>query len=138
MEHLFSMQPYESTTENITITVRPLYLDGQSDAIARKFVFAYFIRIENNGMNPCNSCDVTGSSATPRMNCGKWRVEGVVGQQPFIHLNKGHEYNSYCVLDTFEGTMEGTYMMRRPEWGVVFCGCPPIHTPGTGKLGCLT
>ena len=46
------MQPYEATTENITITVRPLYLDGQSDAIARKFVFAYFIRIENNGHEP--------------------------------------------------------------------------------------
>ena len=48
MEHLFSMQPYEATTERITISVRPIYLDGQSDVI---------------GKSPYNCSGGTGSSA---------------------------------------------------------------------------
>jgi len=124
MEHLFSMQPYEATTENITITVRPLYLDGQSDAIARKFVFAYFIRLENNGHEPVQLLRrhwfIRNASDELREVDG----EGVVGQQPVVHPNKGHEYNSYCVLDTFEGTMEGTYLMRRPNGELFYVVVP--------------
>ncbi|MBF8297104.1 MAG: Co2+/Mg2+ efflux protein ApaG, partial [Bacteroidetes bacterium] len=41
------MTTYTATTEGIRITVQPVYLDGQSDVMQRKFVFAYFIRIEN-------------------------------------------------------------------------------------------
>ena len=118
------MQPYEATTENITITVRPLYLDGQSDAIARKFVFAYFIRIENNGHEPVQLLRrhwfIRNASDELREVDG----EGVVGQQPVVHPNKGHEYNSYCVLDTFEGTMEGTYLMRRPNGELFYVVVP--------------
>ena len=43
------MVTYEATTHQITVSVRPVYVDGQSDVIARRFVFAYFIRIENHG-----------------------------------------------------------------------------------------
>ena len=39
--------------------------------------------------------------------------EGVVGNQPVIGSGGFHEYNSYCVLETFEGSMEGTYLMQR-------------------------
>ena len=39
--------------------------------------------------------------------------EGVVGQQPVIQDGRAHEYNSYCVLETFEGSMEGFYLMER-------------------------
>jgi ApaG protein len=124
MEHLFSMQPYEATTDNITISVRPLYLDGQSDAIVKKFVFAYFICIENNGSEPVQLLRrhwfIRNSSDELREVEG----EGVVGQQPIIRPGKGHEYNSYCVLDTFEGTMEGTYLMRRPNGELFYVVVP--------------
>jgi ApaG protein len=124
MEHLFSMQPYEATTENITITVRPLYLDGQSDAIARKFVFAYFIRIENNSSEPVQLLRRHWFIRNASDELREVEGEGVVGQQPLIHPNKGHEYNSYCVLDTFEGTMEGTYLMRRPNGELFYVVVP--------------
>jgi len=124
MEHLFSMQPYEATTENITITVRPLYLDGQSDAIARKFVFAYFIRIENNGQEPVQLLRRHWFIRNASDELREVEGEGVVGQQPLIRPNKGHEYNSYCVLDTFEGSMEGTYLMRRPNGELFYVVVP--------------
>lgn len=118
------MQPYEATTDNITITVRPLYLDGQSDAIARKFVFAYFIRIENNGLEPVQLLRRHWFIRNASDELREVEGEGVVGQQPLIHPNKGHEYNSYCVLDTFEGTMEGTYLMRRPNGELFYVVVP--------------
>ena len=107
------MTTYTATTEGIRITVQPVYLDGQSDVLQRKFVFAYFIRIEN------------GSSQIVQLMRRQWfirhssgRIEevegkGVVGKQPTIRPGSFHEYNSYCVLETMEGTMEGTYLMKR-------------------------
>ncbi len=107
------MNKFAATTEDITVTVRPVYLDGQSDMIAKRFVFAYFIRIENN------------SRETVQLLRRHWHIrhasgrteevdgDGVVGKQPVIPPGEAHEYNSYCVLETFEGSMEGTYTMKR-------------------------
>ncbi|MDP2885732.1 MAG: Co2+/Mg2+ efflux protein ApaG [Ignavibacteria bacterium] len=107
------MTTYTATTEGIRITVQPVYLDGQSDVMQRKFVFAYFIRIEN------------GSSQTVQLMRRHWFIrhssgrieevegEGVVGKQPTIRPGSFHEYNSYCILETMEGTMEGTYLIKR-------------------------
>ncbi|MBF8296059.1 MAG: Co2+/Mg2+ efflux protein ApaG, partial [Bacteroidetes bacterium] len=83
------------------------------DVMQRKFVFAYFIRIEN------------GSSQTVQLMRRHWFIrhssgrieevegEGVVGKQPTIRPGSFHEYNSYCILETMEGTMEGTYLIKR-------------------------
>jgi ApaG protein len=107
------MATYNATTEGIRITVQPVFLDGQSDALQRKFIFAYFIRIENNG------------SETVQLMRRHWFInhssgrieevegEGVIGKQPVIRPGDLHEYNSYCILETLEGTMEGTYLMQR-------------------------
>jgi ApaG protein len=104
---------FVATTEDITVTVRPVYLDGQSDMIAKKFVFAYFIRIENNGNQTVQLLrrhwSINHSSGRVEQVDG----EGVVGKQPVILPGEFHEYNSYCVLETFEGSMEGTYLMKR-------------------------
>jgi ApaG protein len=104
---------FVATTEDITVTVRPVYLDGQSDMIAKRFVFAYFIRIENNGKERVQLLRrhwfINHASGRTEEVDG----EGVVGKQPLIHPGEAHEYNSYCVLETFEGSMEGTYLMKR-------------------------
>lgn len=109
------MATYTATTEGIRITVRPVYMDGQSDVLQHKFVFAYFIRIENN------------SAATVQLMRRQWFIrhssgrteevegEGVVGKQPVIRPGEAHEYNSYCILETLEGNMEGTYLMQRED-----------------------
>ena len=44
------MIPYTAITRDIEVTVRPIYLDGQSDVIENKFVFGYWVRIENHGL----------------------------------------------------------------------------------------
>lgn len=108
------MQTYTATTENITVTVRPVYLDGQSNHIERKFVFAYFIRIENNGGDPVQLLRRHWFIADGNGDVQEVEGEGVIGQQPVIPPGSAHEYSSFCVLETFEGSMEGTYLMERP------------------------
>lgn len=104
---------FSKTTEHITVSVRPLFLETESNVLARKFVFAYFIRIENNG------------TANVQLRRRHWIIthdtgkveevegEGVIGKQPVIEPGRFHEYNSFCILESMEGFMEGTYTMER-------------------------
>jgi ApaG protein len=107
------MNRVSAQTEEIVVSVQPLFLNGQSSPITRKFVFAYFIRIENHGQQQVQVLRrhwyITDSSGDVEEVEG----EGIIGQQPVIEPGKVHEYNSFCVLKTFEGTMEGTYLVRR-------------------------
>ena len=108
------MQTYVATTDDITVTVRPVYLDGQSNHIERKFVFAYFIRIENNSGDQVQlrrrHWFITNSNGDVQEVEG----EGVIGEQPVIPAGCAHDYSSFSVLETFEGSMAGTYLMERP------------------------
>lgn len=107
------MSPYTATTDEITIRVKPVYLEAQSDFMERKFVFAYFIRIENHGKDAVQLLRRHWFINHDGGRVEEVEGEGVVGKQPVIKPDGFHEYNSFCVLDTFEGTMEGTYLMQR-------------------------
>lgn len=107
------MAGYTATTEHITISVRPVFIDSQSDPIVNKFVFAYFVRIENHGSE---AVQVLRRHWFINHNGGRVEEvegEGVVGKQPIIQPGGVHEYNSFCILETFEGWMEGTYLLQR-------------------------
>ena len=102
-------------SNNIRITVRPVYLRDQSDPAAQRYVFAYFVRIEN-----------VGSDAVQLLS-RRWLIhdeigedtevvgDGVVGEQPVITAGRVHEYQSFCVLKSGEGFMEGAYTFVRPD-----------------------
>lgn len=121
------MVSYAATTEGITIAVRPVYLDGESDAMIGRFVFAYFVRIENDGLGEVQLLrrhwiitDETGKRT-------EVEGEGVVGQQPVLQPGDVHEYQSFCVLETFTGTMEGTYLMQRESGERFRAQIPRFH-----------
>ena len=102
-------------TEGIRISVRPAYLDEQSLPVLRRYVFAYFIRIENSGQR------------TVQLLARRWQIhdsigedhevvgDGVVGQQPTLAPGDVHEYNSFCILKSPSGYMEGSYRFRRDD-----------------------
>ena len=113
------MNPYVATTDNITVFVRPVYLDGQSDLMARRFVFAYSVRIENQRMERVQLLRRHWYIRESTGDVREVEGEGVVGQQPVIPPHGWHDYVSNCIISTFEGTMEGTYLMQRPN-GEVF------------------
>ena len=106
------MIPYTSITDNIRVTVRPVYLDGKSDVMNSRFVFGYFIRIQNEGTD-----DVQLLKRHWYIHDADGRIQevegdGVIGAQPIIAPGENHEYNSFCVLATFTGFMEGFYIME--------------------------
>jgi ApaG protein len=121
------MSIYAETTNGIRIVVRPVFLDAQSDVLARKFVFTYFIRIENHSGE---TVQVLRRHWNISHSSGKYEEvdgEGVIGKQPVIASGDVHEYSSFCILETMEGWMEGTYLIRRKD-GSVFEAVIPRFT----------
>lgn len=113
------MKSYTAITEDIQVSVRPVYLDAQSNVLERKFVFAYFITIGNQSRT---SVQLLRRHWIIRHGNGRLEEvegEGVIGKQPVIPPGGEHDYNSYCILETLEGSMEGTYLMKRED-GVEF------------------
>ncbi len=109
------MLAYEAITDEIKVSVRPVYLDGQSDILAQRFVFAYFIRIENQGLSDVQLLRRHWFITDDTGRAHEVEGEGVIGKQPVIAPGEHHEYNSYTVLETFEGNMRGTYLMERAD-----------------------
>jgi ApaG protein len=102
-------------TGEIRIRVHPLFLDQQSKPAEGRYVFAYVVRIENVGREGAHLLrrrwlihDAIGEDT-------EVEGEGVVGQQPVIPPGGVHEYQSYCVLKSTSGYMEGTYTFERPD-----------------------
>ena len=92
-----------------------MYLDGKSDMVAGRFVFAYFVRIENTGFEDVQLLRRHWYIHDSEGRTQEVEGEGVIGLQPVISPGEFHEYNSYCVIETFEGSMEGTYLMQRDD-----------------------
>ncbi len=121
------MVAYAATTHDITVTVRPVYLDEPSDVFERQFVFGYLVRIENDGLEEV------------QLLRRHWRVEertgriqdvsgeGVVGRQPAIAPGALHTYDSFCVIRSMEAMMEGTYLMQRPTGARFRVTIPRFH-----------
>ncbi|MFO0616546.1 MAG: Co2+/Mg2+ efflux protein ApaG [Polyangiaceae bacterium] len=104
-----------ATTEGFRISVSTQYVAHQSAPQAKRYVFAYTIRIENSGT-------VTAQLKSRHwiITDGNGKVEevrgpGVIGQQPLLRPGEHFEYTSGCVLETPRGTMRGTYQMRCPD-----------------------
>jgi ApaG protein len=105
----------DAITNGIRVTVSSAYVAGQSAPKARRYVFAYTVRITNEG------------SETAQLRSRHWiitdgngkieqvRGPGVVGEQPTLRPGEHFEYTSGCVLETPRGQMKGTYQMFRPD-----------------------
>ena len=103
---------YEQETRQIKVTVKPFYLEDQSSPDENHFVWAYHVRIENDG------------GETVQLRNRYWRITdalgrvqevrgpGVVGEQPVLNPGDDFEYTSGTPLQTPSGIMVGTYQME--------------------------
>ncbi|MEW6061619.1 MAG: Co2+/Mg2+ efflux protein ApaG [Bacteroidota bacterium] len=118
------MTIYSQTTENITVSVQPMYIEAESNVFSHKFVFVYFIRIENNGSD---TVQLMRRHWFITHNTGKVEEvegEGVIGKQPMIPPGKFYDYNSFCILESMEGFMEGTYTMKHADGSLFTVNIP--------------
>ena len=102
---------YNALTHDIKVSVRPVYLDAQSDPDAHRFVWAYHVRIEN-----LSGQEVQLVSRHWRITDALGRIqevdgEGVVGEQPVLRPGQVFEYTSGAPLPTPSGFMVGSYGM---------------------------
>lgn len=102
-------------TQGIRITVRPRYLPEQSRPSQRHFVFAYFVRIENVGREAAQLVSRRWLIHDSSGRDTEVEGEGVVGEQPVLSPGRVHEYQSFCVLQSGSGHMEGSYRFVRGD-----------------------
>jgi ApaG protein len=102
-------------TEGIRITVHPLFLGDQSDPEGGRFVFAYFVRIENVGDQAAHLLSRRWLIHDSIGEDSEVAGDGVIGQQPVLEPGGVHEYQSFCILKSPSGHMEGEYRFVRAD-----------------------
>jgi ApaG protein len=117
---------YSETTRAIRVVVKPTYLEDQSSPTENRYVWAYHVRIENQG------------GETVQLRRRHWRITdaigrvqevkgpGVVGEQPVLGPGQSFEYTSGTPLATPSGIMVGTYEMETPTGEFFDVVVPPF------------
>lgn len=100
-----------AVTNGVRIAVRSKYVPEQSSPSNQRYVFAYTVRIRNEGKESVQLrsrhwiiTDSTGATE-------EVRGEGVVGEQPVLNPGGQFEYVSAAVLKSARGEMRGSYEM---------------------------
>lgn len=106
-----------AVTEGIRVTVRSFYVAEQSAPRAHRYVFAYKVRIANEGTETAQLRTRHWIIRDAEGHVDEVRGDGVVGQQPTLRPGEHFEYTSHCVLRTPRGSMEGTYHLQREGGG---------------------
>ena len=106
---------YTKTTNSISITVNPYYLEDQSEPDEQHYVWAYQITINNMSKESVQLKNrfwkIIDSNGSKKEVSG----EGVVGEQPILQPGEKFEYTSGTPLSTPSGFMEGYYQMETRE-----------------------
>ncbi|MEM8540959.1 MAG: Co2+/Mg2+ efflux protein ApaG [Pseudomonadota bacterium] len=117
---------YRETTNGIEVTVRPEYLDSESDAEKSRWFWAYTIIVANH------------TNDTYQLESRYWHITnalgvveevsgmGVIGEQPVLTPGDSFQYTSGCPLNTSSGTMMGHYVMRRDDGRSITVDVPPF------------
>ncbi len=104
---------YTSTTSNVKISVRSLFVEKESNILTKQFIFIYFIKIENKLNEDIQLLQREWKIVDSNRKVKTVKGNGVIGQQPIISPNESFSYNSFSVIETFEGTMEGNYLFQK-------------------------
>ncbi len=103
---------YSENTRAIRVTVEPRYLDDQSSPDEDHYVWAYSIRIENQGSETVQLRNRYWHITDAQGRVQEVRGPGVVGEQPTLEPGDSFEYTSGTPLGTPSGIMLGAYEME--------------------------
>jgi len=102
---------YLETTRMVTVSVEPIFLENESDPERGAYMWAYHIRIDNEGYEPIQLVTRYWKITDALGRVQEVRGEGVVGEQPLIQPGNFYEYTSGVPLQTPSGFMGGSYEM---------------------------
>src|ERR1700732_2519559 len=103
---------YSETTRAIKITVRPFYLEQNSSPDDNRYVWAYHVRIENEGLETVQLRNRHWRITDSLGRLQEVRGPGGGGEQPVLAPGESFEYTSSCPLPTPSGFMVGDYEME--------------------------
>lgn len=106
---------YSAVTRSIKVTVKPVYLEDQSSPGDNHYVWAYQVRIENQGDDTVQLRSRYWHITDSLGRVQEVRGAGVVGEQPVLKPGDSFEYTSGTPLPTPSGIMTGTYQMETPS-----------------------
>lgn len=104
-----------SLTDGIRVQVTSRYIPEQSVPRLKRFVWAYTIRIVNEGDRAAKLVSRHWVIVDATQKVEEVRGPGVVGEQPRLEPGQSFQYTSGCVLQTSRGTMRGEYQMVRDD-----------------------
>lgn len=106
---------YAETTKGIRVQVQPTYLDDQSEPDHGYFVWAYSVKIENQGDETVQLLNRYWHITDGHGRVQEVRGPGVVGEQPVLAPGESFEYTSGTPLSSPSGIMVGSYEMVTTE-----------------------
>jgi ApaG protein len=102
---------YQAISQKFRVTVRPQFLNGQSNPDDNKFVWAYTITIENLGKLTATLLTRHWIITDGHGRKQEVKGDGVVGEHPTLAPGESFQYTSGCPLSTPSGMMVGSYEM---------------------------
>jgi ApaG protein len=124
---------YEAITHEICVTVKPFYLEDQSEPDRSHFVWAYQVRIENRGLGTVQLINRHWKIVDSLGRVQEVRGAGVVGEQPVLKPGESFEYTSGTPLPTPSGIMGGTYEMEDAGGGRFTITIPTFSLDSPGQ-----
>lgn len=126
---------YTKTTQGISVTVNPTYLDDQSSPLEDRYIWAYRVRIENNGARTVQLTTRYWHITDQNGRVQEVRGPGVVGEQPVLKPGEHFEYTSGTPLTTPSGIMVGSYQMITEEGDAFDVAIPAFSLDSPHNFG---
>ena len=128
---------FQETTSDILVSVRPEYLDEQSDPDQGHFAWAYHVTIENQSTRVVQLLSRHWKIADSNGHKQEIIGDGVIGKQPTLKPGDAFEYTSGTPLAAPSGFMSGVFHMIS-EGGTRFdIAVPAFALDGPGRQGAL-
>lgn len=105
------MTMYSEVTNSIKISVDPIFMEDQSEPEDFRYVWAYHVCIENQGLDTVQLMRRHWHITDSQGRINEVRGEGVVGEQPVLKPGESFKYTSGTPLTTSSGFMVGSYQM---------------------------
>jgi len=127
---------FQTKTNDILVTAQPIYLEDQSLPEEGQYIWAYQIRIENQGNQRIQLInrhwEIIDAQGRKEVVDGP----GVVGEQPILEPGESYEYTSGCPLSTPSGFMSGNYEMEDMQGSLFKVDIPafPLDLPEAARV----
>jgi len=119
---------FTAVTRGVRVTIRSFYLADQSEPEEGRHVWAYRVRIANEGRETVQLLKRTWAITDAQGRTQHVHGDGVVGEQPVLDPGEVFEYTSGTPLSTPSGFMRGTYHMAVTTTGEAFDATIPAFS----------